>query len=781
MALSPLAHHENTKESLLNPDHLQTRLLNYMSEADYSPKNVIAIERGLGLGVKDRTRLRTCLKQLEAKGTILKLKQACYALREIKNKKEEPIITGRIRQLRGGKTLFIPATSCEEYLRKRLKRDEPRLEFLINPLRRMSAMDGDRVRVHIKLVSASNYRRHHKGRPSINEMRVEVSVEEILERRNQQWVGTLAPNTRFGYVKGDGITSPEQIVLTEAPDASAIIGMSVVVEPVSYPKGKMEATGRIIEVLGWPDDEGVDMQVIIKRHNLHDSFPADVIEESKTFTDKIPADEYAKREDWRQKCVVTIDPETARDFDDAISVRRLKKGWELAVHIADASYFVQPASALDKEAKKRGNSTYLPDRVLPMLPPVLCDNLCSLKEGVDRLTLLCLMQINEAGHVSGFEIKRSVIRSAKRMVYSEVLELIEKGTSTGDAKIDTMLREAYCLSSLMRQERFAHGSLDLEMPSLQVILDDKGSPIDIQMEEGDEAHRLIEEFMLAANECVACTLRENMLPALYRVHETPDMSRLQEFAHLVKQYGIRCGVLNSYEELNRVVEQIKDIPDASMLKVALLRSLMRARYSPQPLGHFGLAKGDYCHFTSPIRRYADLIVHRSLHRLCGDKARLLRPHFLNEVAEHVSETERTSAAAESEAKKLKLLQFLEKQCELPMELRRPWPAFVSAAIPRGLTIDVPELQLKGLISIDDLSQKGRWYLEGHAQRWSSTHGEQYGVSDKIDVIIERIDMESQFVDFLPAPSVNNMREEKNPAPKPQPKARAKQRGAGLEP
>ncbi len=721
-----------------------------MSDASYTPQNIIAIEHGLGLGVKDRTRLRNMIKQLETKGTVLKLKQARYGLREVKGGKEEPVITGRIRQLRGGKTLFIPSSSCEDYLRNRLKRDESRLEFLINPLRTMSAMDGDRVRVHIKLVTASNYRRHHKGRPSINEMKVEVSVDEILERRNQLWVGTLASDARFGYVKGDGITSPSHIALTEAPDASALIGMSVVVQPLTYAKGKMDATGKIVEVLGWPDDAGVDMQVIIKKHNLHDSFPPEVIAESKQFTDTIPPDEYAKREDWRQKCVVTIDPETARDYDDAISVRRLKRGWELAVHIADASYFVQPNSALDKEAKQRGNSTYLPDRVLPMLPPVLCDNLCSLKEGVDRLTLLCLMQINESGHVSSFEIKRSVIRSAKRMVYSEVLQLIEKGTSTGDAKIDAMLREAYCLSELMRKERFANGSLDLEMPSLQVILDDKGKPTDIQMEVGDDAHRLIEEFMLAANECVACTLRENMLPALYRVHESPDMGRLQEFSSLVKQYGVKCGLLNSYEELNWVIEQIKDMPDASMLKVALLRSLMRARYSPQPLGHFGLAKGDYCHFTSPIRRYADLIVHRSLHRLCGDKARLLRPHFLNEVAEHVSETERTSAAAESESKKLKLLQFLEQQCELPVELRRPWSAFISAAIPRGLTIDVPELQLKGLIAIDDLSQKGRWYFEGHAQRWSSTHGESYRASDRINVIISRIDMENQFVDFLPA-------------------------------
>ncbi len=721
-----------------------------MSDDSYTAQDVIGIERGLGLGVKDRSRLRNCLKQLETKGSVLKLKQSRYALREMKPAKEEPPITGRIRQLRGGKTLFIPSTSCEDYLRKRLKRDEPRLEFLVNPLRRMSAMDGDRVRVRVKLVTASNYRRHHKGRPSLNEMKVEVSVEEILERRNQQWVGTLGVNKRFGYVKGDGITSPDHILLTEAPDAAALVGMSVVVEPQSYPKGKMEATGRIIEVLGWPEDEGVDMQVIIKRHNLHDSFPPEVIAESKQFTDVIPAEEYAKRDDWRQKCVVTIDPETARDFDDAISVRRLKKGWELAVHIADASYFVRPGSALDKEAEIRGNSTYLPDRVLPMLPPVLCDNLCSLKEGVDRLTLLCLMQINEAGHVSSFEIKRSVIKSSKRMVYDEVLQLIEKGTSTGDKTIDTMLREAYILSSLMRKERFAHGSLDLDMPSLQVILDDKGAPVDIQIEESDDAHRLIEEFMLAANECVACTLREKMLPALYRVHETPDMSRLHEFSNLVKQYGIKCGLLNSYEELNWVVEQIKDLPDASMLKVSLLRSLMRARYSPQPLGHFGLAKGDYCHFTSPIRRYADLIVHRSLHRMCGDKARLLRPHFLNDVAEHVSETERISATAENESKKLKLLQYLEKQCDLPIELRRPWSAFVSAAIPRGVAIDVPELQLKGLIAIDDLSQKGRWYFEGHAQRWSSTHGESYRVSDKIKVIIARIDIENQFVDFLPA-------------------------------
>ncbi len=730
--------------------NLQQRLYDYLSNPGYRPQDVSAIARGMEVPSSERQALRALLREGEADGSLLRLRQSRYVLRAAAGADDAPL-NGRITQLPGGKLLFTPDAAAQEKLRPRFP-ESPRLEFPVRSFRSLGAMDGDRVRVSLKLAPAPGFRRRSRDkRPAPADLQPEVRVEEILERRRGHWVGIYRAIGRHGMMLGDGRSSPERVRLLESPPPGLLAGMNIVVEPQDYPRGNMEATGRVLQVLGWPEDAGVGVTTLIHKYGLSDNFPPEVLAETLAFPPELDAATLAEREDWREHCVITIDPATARDFDDAVAVRPLPSGgWELAVHIADVSHYVCPGSALDREAEHRGNSTYLPDRVLPMLPPRLCDELCSLREGEDRLTCLCLMEINTQGKIYKTHFARAVIRSRRRLDYATALAVLEERAQTGDAEVDAMLKTAHKLATLLRRKRFEQGALELDMPELRVLVDDKGRPCGIESEASDISHQLIEEFMLAANESVARALREHVLPAIYRIHEEPDPAKLHEFALTVKSYGIPCGTLSSREELCRVMEAIRGQQDEETLKFALLRSMMRARYSPRPLGHYGLAKGDYCHFTSPIRRYADLVVHRSFARLCASRhTPLPRASQLETIAEHISDTERNSAQAEQEAQRLLLAEYMQQQSE--SDSPREWQAVISACWSQGLAIELPELRMKGFISGADLpsADGSRWFHERHANRWSSTNGRRLLPGNGLRVIPLRVDSDSGFVDCRP--------------------------------
>ncbi len=728
---------------------LHERLQQYLAAADYEPQDASAIARGMGISSSERPALRELLRKGVEEGQFLRLRQSRYALRAVA---ADTALAGRIAQLPGGKLLFIPDAAGAEALRPRFP-DAARLEFPVRTFRSLGAMDGDRVRVSLKLAPAPGFRRRGKGkRPAPADLSPEVRVEEILSRRCGHWVGTYRAIGRHGMMMGDGRTSPERVRLLESPPAGLLAGMNIVVAPQDYPRGNMEATGRVLQVLGWPEDAGVGVTTVLHKYGLADRFPEDVLAETLAIPETMGEHELAHREDWRERCVITIDPATARDFDDAISVRSLPSGaWELAVHIADVAHYVRPGSSLDREAERRGNSTYLPDRVLPMLPPRLCDGICSLREGEDRLTCLCVMEVNAQGKIYNSRFARAVICSRRRLDYATALSVLEGRGSSGNAEIDAMLLCAHKLASLLRRKRFEQGALELDMPTLRVLVDEQGHPCGVETETSDISHQLIEEFMLAANETVARALREQMLPAIYRIHEEPDPAKLHEFSLTVRNYGISCGSLDSREELRRVMASIRGQKDEEVLKFALLRSMMRARYSPSPRGHYGLAKGDYCHFTSPIRRYADLVVHRCFARLCGEpKGHLPRPAQLEAIAEHISETERNSAMAEQEAQHLLLAQYLQQECE--SEHPRAWKAVITACWPQGLAIELPELRMKGFISGAELpgSREGvRWFHERHANRWSSTQGCHLLPGASLAVFPVSVDGESGFVDCRP--------------------------------
>src|SRR5437667_10053829 len=386
------------------------------------------------------------------------------------------------------------------------------------------------------------------------------------------------------------------------------------------------------------------MLSIIRKYHLPTEFPSDVLDEADGISEKIDVRQLDGREDLRNEFIVTIDPDDARDFDDAIQIEKIDNGgWQLGVHIADVAAYVEPGSALDREARRRGNSVYLPDRVIPMLPERLSNGVCSLNAGVDRLTHSVFINFDKSGVAKSARFAHSVIRSAHRLTYKQAYAIL---SSPPRDQLGERLHLAWELASLLRRKRFEHGALDLDFPEVKVWVDKQGHPIRLESVENDESHQLIEEFMLAANEAVAREHKKRTIPTIYRLHEKPDPEKLAEYREFVLSFNYKVGDLTHRSELQRLLALIHGKPEEQALKVALLKSLKRARYSAQPLGHYGLAKANYLHFTSPIRRYADLVAHRALGRDAGLRrpdGAARRPYHpdvgeIASIAEHISAT-----------------------------------------------------------------------------------------------------------------------------------------------
>ena len=717
---------------------LEERLMRYMTRREYEPQDRSAIARGMGVSSGERAELRALLARLESEKKLLRLRGA----RLVPAGATQSSYTGTIRALpRGRKLFFVPHEEGQRALAPHMPGEDEEVRIPIAHGRSMGGLEGDVVRASVRRRAPLGYRRRGKGlRPAAaDELPLEARVEEVLHRRCELWVGALAWHGRVPYVQGDGRSAPERIRLSVPPPPEAAEGMLVSVVPESPAEGR----GRIAEVLGYPDDRGVDMAALIRRYGLRDEFPAAVLQEMQ----QLPAVDKAGREDWTRRCVVTIDPPTARDFDDAICLERSAEGWELAVHIADVSFYVRPGSAADSEARRRGNSTYLPDRVLPMLPPRLSDDLCSLVQGEERLTMLCHMSISPEGVVRRARLARAVICSRLRLDYPRVQALLEQGASCGNAEVDAMLLEANKVAQLLRRKRFEAGALNLDMPELRVLTDAEGRTVGFTKEEGDASHSLIEECMLAANEQVARLLRERTLPGIYRVHEEPAADKWRELVHTLREGGVAVSAMPGRRELARVLESLSGHPEEQRLKVAVLRSMMRARYATRPLGHFGLAKGDYCHFTSPIRRYADLVVHRSVERMLGSSAALLPPGRAEQLAEHLSETERVSAAAESEAVRLKLLQYLEAQASAAEPLRLH--AVVCGLWAHGLALEAEELPLRGYLPASLMPRSEGWYYAG--REWRNRAGVRWTEGSRLEVVPHAVDWDTLSVELRPAP------------------------------
>ncbi len=697
------------------PEQLNDRVLQLLGQKNYTPANVPEMLRFLHLAPNRQQDLQVVLQELEQGGKIARVKGNRYII-----PLEADLIPGRLRINRGGKGFLQPD-------------DGNMKEVVILDSDTGTAMDGDRVLIRLNIKA--------QGLRTQGEAVQTGKVIRILDRKRMRMVGTLKRGDRFLYVIPDDPRMQHDIYVSEPRDVGrpANIGDKVVVEMKEWESRHTNPEGEIVEVLGAPDAEGVDMLSVLRQYNLPLSFPHEVLSEARAYGNQVKPEEIAEREDCRQHLVITIDPDDAKDFDDAICLQRLSASqWKLWVHIADVSHYVKPGTALDTEARKRGNSTYLVDRVIPMLPEALSNELCSLKPNVERLTKCVEFLVSDDGRVLKSRFYPAVIHSQRRFSYQEVLAILQREPADDD--IERMLHAAHQLAQKIRRRRFDAGSLELDFPETKIRLDEKGKVLRIEKTENDVSHQLIEEYMLLANEAVATELMRRNIPAIYRVHEEPDPKRLAEYREDVLTQNIPCGNLSKKEEVQKLLHKLGTLPIGPALKIGFLKSLMRARYAMEPLGHYGLAKPKYTHFTSPIRRYSDLVVHRALFETGHGKQ-----HSLKETSEHISETERNSADAERDSKDVKMYAYLRAQLE--MEVPPRYPALVTDVRNFGFFVDVTGLSMSGLVPLSTVEDdfyvfdSGRNHLVGRRTRKIIRLG------DRVEVQIAKVDSFKKQVDF----------------------------------
>ncbi len=724
---------------IANEAKIREQLLAHLSRKDYRPLNKNEIARELGVTGKARVALRKTLRDLERAGEIARIRKDRYVLPA-----EADLVTGKLSLHPVGYGFLTLE-----------KPGEP--DVFIAAENVGTAMHGDRVVARISPEPSSG---RIKGRR-------EGRVIRILERAHDSVVGTLQRSRNFYYVVPDDPRFVHDIYVRSdgtSNDAArapvetgrrppAAIGDKVVVRLDDWQSRHVNPEGEIIEVLGPASAPGIDVLSIIRKYHLPTEFPSDVLRQAESIPEAVDAQQIAGREDLRKQFIVTIDPDDARDFDDAINVEKLPNGgWQLGVHIADVAAYVEPGSALDSEARRRGNSVYLPDRVIPMLPERLSNGVCSLKPKVDRLTHSVFIQFDKRGVAKSARFSRSVIRSAHRLTYKEAYSILK---SPPRDRLGERLHLAWELAALLRRKRFEHGALDLDFPEVKVWLDGNGKPVRLERVENDESHQLIEEFMLAANEAVARELKKRAIPTIYRVHENPDPEKLAEYREFALSFGYKVGDLTHRAELQRLLAETRGKPEEQALKVGLLKSLKRARYDPRPLGHYGLAKANYLHFTSPIRRYADLVVHRALARdpaNVGDRP-APAPYQMAEItsiAEHLSATERNAADAEIDATQMKKLEFFQQQ----LAGRKPqiFSATVVDIRNYGLMVELPDALVMGLIHVSSLTDDFYVFEPARRQLVGRRSRKRFKVGDDLSVFVARVDIFKRQVDFAIAPT-----------------------------
>ena len=612
-------------------------------------------------------------------------------------------------------------------------------DIFISPADLMDAMDGDKVLVKINRKSGSN-------------KSAEGEIIQIIERKSQLIVGTYEDNRNFGFVVPDNKKIFRDIYIPKSSTGDAKTGDKVVVEITVWPSANRSPEGKIRELLGHQKDIGIDILSIVREHNIPDDFPSEVKDQLHTIPSAVGENEIRNRKDLRQIKMVTIDGADAKDLDDAVSIEKLPNGnYKLGVHIADVSYYVREGSAIDKEALDRGTSVYLLDRVIPMLPRELSNGICSLNAKVDRLAFTCQMEIDKNGKVVQHEIFKSVINVRERMTYDDVTEIVVHNNEELKAKYKDLVedfKDMEELAQILREKRrMRRGAIDFDFPEAKILLDERGKPVGVEVRERTISHRLIEEFMLVCNETIAEHMFWTELPFVYRVHEEPKSEKIQALSEFIRTFGYSIHYQDTIHPsvLQKLLEDVSGKQEEALISRLTLRSMQQARYYEENLGHFGLSAQYYTHFTSPIRRYPDLIIHRIISEMLENKLTDKRIEKLEkkigEMAKQCSQRERRAELAERDVDDLKKCEYMRTK------IGEEYEGIISSVTSFGFFVEL-ENTVGGLVRVQTIDDD--YYI--YDDKKHSFIGEHtkniYKLGDKVEIVVHKADMTTRQIDFL---------------------------------
>jgi ribonuclease R len=707
----------------MRSDELEKLLLHLVQQPGYKPSKPRVIAKQLNLSQEEAPDLKRAVKKL------VKVGQLSYGANHLVGPPAAAAggyrVTGVFRRADAGFGFVRPAGSAPGADRTH--------DIFIAAKDAGDAATGDTVLVRLK-------KKAETRRPN-----PEGEIIEIIERDTHQFVGTYFEQEGSAYVHVDGMPFSQPILLGDPGAKNARPDDKVVIEMVRFPTHGQAGEGVITEVLGPRGTPGVDTLSIIREFDLPEEFAADAIEESRLQAEAFDESVPPGRTDLTQLVTITIDPVDARDFDDAISLEKTAQGhWRLGVHIADVSHFVQPRTALDREAYSRGTSTYLPDRVIPMLPEIISNGLASLQPDRVRYTKTVFVEFTPDGIPLGTEPMSAAIKSARRFTYEEVDAYLADPAAWRtklDPQVHALLGHMRDLAGTLRARRFRRGALELTMPEVKIDLDAQGRVAGAHLVENTESHRIVEDFMLSANEAVAELLDQAELHFLRRVHQAPDPRKLKALTEFVAGLGFQIESLESRFELQKLLADVAGKPEQRAVNYSLLRSLQRAIYSPEEEGHYALASDCYCHFTSPIRRYPDLTVHRLLEALMSGKKPRNDFGEMAVLGEHCSDRERRSEAAERELTKVKLLDYLSTRIGTTLE------AVVTGVEEFGLFVQGLELPAEGLVHISSLQDDFYRFDRGSHTLSGYRSGNRYRLGDFVHVAVARVDVDRRELDL----------------------------------
>jgi ribonuclease R len=703
---------------------LRDRILEFMRTEAYKPLTSEELAEQMELKGTELSELWKVIEELENNADIIRTRYDKYGVPERMN-----LVVGKLSASNKGYGFVIP---------EKVKTPDE-TDIFIPPDGMMSAMHHDRVVVRVHCQSS-----HGKSRDG--------EIIRIVKRANPRIVGTYEASRNFGFVTPDDLRLGQDIFIPKDGKNIVKSGTKVVVEITKWPEKKRSAEGKIIEVLGNTGDTGIEILSIIKRHNLPIEFPLEVEQAAEKAPDKISEDEIAGRRDLRHLPIVTIDGEDAKDLDDGVYVERLKNGnYLLGVYIADVSYYVRENTVLDKEARERGTSVYLVDRVLPMLPRRLSNGICSLNAGEDRLAMSAHMEVNHQGQVVKYEIFPSVIKVKKRFSYTVVRKILvehDEALISENQELLSQLEDMERLCRILRERRMRRGAIDFDFPELKVKLDETGKPIEILKRVRSLAESIIEEFMLVANETVAEHMHKLKVPFVFRVHEEPDSEKMVKLNNLLHNFGQSLAKVDEVQPgaLQKVLSHISGRPEERIISTVMLRSLKQARYEAQNLGHFGLAATYYTHFTSPIRRYPDLIVHRVIRETfhMGDlstKRKEKLTAMLPEIALHSSERERAAAEAERETVTLKTVEYMAQF------VGEHFDGIINGVTAFGIFVELDN-GVEGLVRVSSMEDDYYQYVEEQYSLIGERSHKTYRLGDAVKVILTRVSPEERTIDFV---------------------------------